>query len=253
MKDKCVIYIPNENKCKSCDSGFFEKDGDCHKEIYKCADYTNGTTCQACEDEYYLKDNKCFPGQVTNCKEYNQAGQFNVCLKCNNQFYLENNKCTQQATINNCDVYSNLKGLCDKCADTFINYYHNKKCSAVNAIANCAEYSSINHCEKCNVGFMPINKGLRCITIPNVQGCDEWSDLTTNKCVTCKTGYLNLDGKCKSWFGPTRNCDAIGLVTEGTNKNYRCRYCADTYEPIDIEAKGMCVETAFFDDPLVKA
>lgn len=258
----CKVYQFDTEECEECDLGYIAVGNDCVKQIVKClADFHSGNppVCDKCEIGYYRFEDKCMPGIIPNCLQY-ELDIVNTCEICEDNYYLEDNSCTLQSRSLDeednvlCSEYSQEKGYCNKCFDTYFLFENKKQCVAITTITNCIEYSSENLCKKCDDLTYISALGKKCLAIPTDWNCIEWGEFPSeNHCVQCKPTYVLYEDTCHKWFDVQIEYCPDEYLTDNPRENHKkCKYCQagssanNNYNSIDLNSFGICMEEDFF-------
>ena len=253
----CNVYEFDSLDCKLCETGFIATGSACVKKIVRCLpDFhsvvSGSAICDKCQEGYYRFDDKCMPGTILYCLEY-QLDLVDTCKLCVQGKFLKNNICVSQTPIGNCDDYSQIEGYCNKCSDTFFLLENKKKCKAVIDIVNCEEWHSINLCKRCITGSYTANFGKKCLTIPTEWNCAEWGEFPAkNECIKCNPTFVLYEGTCHNWFIVQMFFCSILDQENDPKKHYKqCKYCkdatnTDTIQGLDLNKIGICMEKDFF-------
>ena len=190
----CETYNPTEDKCLSCEAGYFIE--------------STGLTCTP------------YPTGIQNCRIYSDA---DTCSACKTNTYLENNQCLDVPSgnlVDNCKYYLNDT----TCSHCIADHYLDVNDCVLATASNCVTYTSANQCASCEEGFGLEDDGsgtINCVE-KNVLNCVESTDTSPFSCTLCENNYYPDNGTCTSIDTAVTNCVAYDTATT-------CIKCAQGY------------------------
>ncbi|ELP90216.1 hypothetical protein EIN_510190, partial [Entamoeba invadens IP1] len=166
--DNCSLMNFDNDRCISCQMGFFEQ-----KNIYvkcpnNCKNSYDKNNCILCETEYFLYNKMCLSNSTvtSNCKRLIQSSS--MCALCENKYYRNVNK------------------NCDNCLQGCKNCYTKDRCIS---------------CEKDH--FLTTNSSA-CLSFDLLSNCLQ---KTQSGCLQCSEGYFVLDQICVLCSFKNSNCE----------------------------------------------
>ena len=197
-KPNCTICSANYTYCEKCNSesqlGAWE--GFCLPSLYEnCIIPTEDSAlyCRKCKPGYFLSIGNCYP-----CKPYCKSCTDKKCIECFSGYSLLNGQCIECGE--NCDICDPSDSTCYYCKSGYIMNSDSETCSRA-YIDNCQTYVNSYKCRVCDWGYgVDDNEECSKCFDENCVACAR----NYKNCITCKTGYSSVDGKCVKGKAP--NC-----------------------------------------------
>ncbi|MCP5016266.1 MAG: hypothetical protein GY938_13485 [Ketobacter sp.] len=194
----CIVADPEGARCFLCHPNLVKVDRHCEKPIIRhCKVYTNDhmqQLCAVCEDFFMLQDNLCLPGNVINCRVYNQGGECSVC----DEFHF------------------------------LINFTHSQYCNPINSDLNCLRFSQNNiqlstlTCQQCTEGYALTNDQTLfsqdvCMNIRPIEHCLQYDisnsiNSSSFMCTACEEHYYSSGYVCLERKRFDNNCKRYSLT-----------------------------------------
>jgi len=216
----CKTSNATANICTSCQSGFFLSGKNCVARVTLdpfCMTF-GSSLCTDCVTGYYLKNDTCiYPSY--NCGTTNTST--GKCLSCHPQYFLLNQQCYAVNPL--CNGFD-LNGNCTKC---FTGYTLNGSVCVTLISLNpfCFSFKG-SACAICKYRYYINSNGI-CIGVNPL--CNLYNK-NTGFCLTCVSGYSQVNGSCLSWISLNPQCINF-------NKYGNCIRCGAGYF---IGSKYMC-------------
>jgi hypothetical protein len=223
----CLKYL-SKTACEVCGYGFYLAAGACVAitDPNCTKNFLNTDDCRTCRTTpaYTLFRNRCVLTSVyqANCVVYNTA--YTACVVCAQGYYLSGGVCTA-GTVSGCTRYWMNTGFCRACSSG--TPFKTVCIPAANVAADCADYNvSTLKCVACRTGFyLTATSACQSTASPvAVANCVSY-DFNTQRCKGCEPGYELHDGGCISTTGPSLQSSCL-MYSPATQK---CLFCDNTH------------------------
>ncbi|KAL4506331.1 hypothetical protein ABPG73_017065 [Tetrahymena malaccensis] len=210
----CKLICPNEctscfdtssqTICNGCIDGYYLREGVCKSCQFPCKTCLNLTDCLSCSENYNLNEQNqtCDPICHNTCKTCSFPSKSNACLECNDGYFLSKKRCIPCSS--SCATCDTTGKNCLTCAEGYI-YSH---------VYNSCQFICNPSCKTC---------------LPE----------SPNSCLTCKSGYYQMENMCIKCEPPCSTCEIQSTNCLSCIKNY-------VYDEVTRTCSPQCYPTCSF-------